>query len=201
MVGSPPVIAALSTNEIWLSVVAAVFIAFALVSAFVLPRRDPDFPGNRMGAFIGACFLLFAAMLAAVVVFGSEPAKKGEGRGDTTTVKDSVGSTVESSKAGDATRGKALFASKSCSGCHSLDGSFIAGPTLKGVAGSKVKLADGSTVTADDGYLLESIEDPGKQVVACKTCGPPSPMANVIPKGSVTPAQAADLVAYIKTLK
>jgi cytochrome c oxidase subunit 2 len=186
------VIAALSTgHKTGLIAVAAVFIVFALVSSFVLPRRDPDFPGNRMGMFIGATVLLFAAMLAAVLIFGVEPKETRAGEVVTQAAPSS----------GDAAKGKTLFTSKNCAGCHSLDGSFITGPSLKGVAGTEVTLADGSKVTADDAYLLESIEDPGKQVVKCPNCGPPSPMATVIPKGSITPAQAADLVAYIKTQK
>jgi cytochrome c oxidase subunit 2 len=186
------VIAALPTgHKTGLIAVAAVFIVFALVSSFVLPRRDPDFPGKRMGAFIAATVLLFAAMLAAVVIFGVEPKETRAGEVVTQTAPSS----------GDAAKGETLFTSKNCAGCHSLDGSFITGPSLKGVAGSEVTLADGSKVTADDAYLLESIEDPGKQVVKCPNCGPPSPMATVIPKGSITPAQAADLVAYIKTKK
>jgi hypothetical protein len=34
-------------HEIGLIVVAAVFIAFALVSSLVVPRYKPDFPGPR----------------------------------------------------------------------------------------------------------------------------------------------------------
>ncbi|MDX6503967.1 MAG: hypothetical protein QOE29_1092, partial [Gaiellaceae bacterium] len=141
--------------------------------------------------------LLFVAMLAAVFIFGSEPKETREGE----VVTQAIPSGQASTSAGDAAHGEALFTSKNCAGCHSLDGSFITGPSLKGVAGTEVTLADGSKVTADDAYLLESIEDPGKQVVKCPNCGPPSPMATVIPKGSITPAQAADLVAYIKTQK
>ena len=78
MVGSSPVlIAALATgHKIGLIVVAGIFIAFALVSSFVLPRRDPDFPGKHMRAFVAVTVALFVAMLAAVVIFGSEPEEK-----------------------------------------------------------------------------------------------------------------------------
>src|SRR2546423_14094018 len=112
MVGPPPVIAALSTgHKAGLLIVAAVFIVFALVSSFVLPRRNPDFPGKRMGVFIGATVALFVAMLAAVVIFGSEPKEKREGEGTTSTA------TSSASTAGNAASGKALFTAKSCSGC------------------------------------------------------------------------------------
>jgi mono/diheme cytochrome c family protein len=191
------VIAALSTgHKTGLIAVAAIFIVFALVSSFVLPRRDPDFPGNRMGAFVGASVLLFVAMLAAIVIFGSEPKEKHAGEGPTTT--DHI--TFESAAVA-AQKGKALYAAKTCNSCHSVDGSFVAGPSFKGLAGSKVTLVSGPPVTADDAYLLESIEDPGKQVVKCPNCGPPSPMLALIKPHQISPQDAAELVAYIETLK
>ena len=68
------VVAALSTgHSIGLGVVALIFIAFALVSSFLGPRWRPDFPGKSgLRIFVVLSFLLFAAMLAAVAVFGAE---------------------------------------------------------------------------------------------------------------------------------
>jgi uncharacterized cupredoxin-like copper-binding protein len=64
---------ALSTgHEIGLGVTAAVFIAFALASAFLFPRWRPDYPGRGMLAFIVVSFVLFFGMLGAVEVFGAE---------------------------------------------------------------------------------------------------------------------------------
>ena len=43
------VVAGLSSgHKIGLAAVGAAFIAFALVSSFVLPRRNPNFPGKYM---------------------------------------------------------------------------------------------------------------------------------------------------------
>jgi uncharacterized cupredoxin-like copper-binding protein len=66
--------AAISTgNMIGLSIVAAIFVAFALVASFVVPRRNPDFPGkNGIGVFAIVAVVLFAAQLTAVLVFGVE---------------------------------------------------------------------------------------------------------------------------------
>jgi formate/nitrite transporter FocA (FNT family) len=68
------VLAGLSTGHvIGLSVVAAVFIGFALISSFVIPRRNPDFPGKTgIGVFAIVCIVLFAAQLISVIVFGAE---------------------------------------------------------------------------------------------------------------------------------
>jgi cytochrome c oxidase subunit 2 len=65
----------------------------------------------------------------------------------------------------DLDRGRALMESEGCLSCHSTDGSEIAGPTFKGIAGRKVRRADGSEATADDAYLREAILDPEKFLV------------------------------------
>jgi hypothetical protein len=58
-------------HEIGLIVVAAVFIAFALVASFVAPRYKPDFPGpNGIGPFVIASIVMFVLMVAAVNFFG-----------------------------------------------------------------------------------------------------------------------------------
>jgi hypothetical protein len=72
--------------------------------------------------------------------------------------------TETASEANLVARGEELWASTGCAGCHSLDGSAGAGPTVQGLAGSMVTLDDGSTVTADDGYLARSITDPDAQI-------------------------------------
>jgi cytochrome c2 len=94
--------------------------------------------------------------------------------------------------------GKELFISLGCQSCHTIDGTKATGPTLKGLFGSKVKLANGQTVTADQAYLLESILDPDKQIVAGYQ---PGVMSQVIKPGQISRADAKKLVDYIKTLK
>ena len=73
-------LAGLSTgHEIGLAVVGGAFIVFALVSSFYIPRRRPEFPGkNGLSVFVLASFVLFFAMLTAVIVFGVE---KSEAKG------------------------------------------------------------------------------------------------------------------------
>jgi membrane associated rhomboid family serine protease len=64
--------AELSTgHEIGLIVVAAVFIAFALASSFLLPRYKADFPGPAgLSVFVIASVVIFGLMVAAVNFFG-----------------------------------------------------------------------------------------------------------------------------------
>jgi Mg/Co/Ni transporter MgtE len=58
-------------HEIGLIVVAAIFIAFALASSFLVPRFKPDYPGPAgMSVFVIVSIVLFALMIAAVNFFG-----------------------------------------------------------------------------------------------------------------------------------
>jgi uncharacterized cupredoxin-like copper-binding protein len=80
-------------HKIGLGVVALVFIAFALTSSFLAPRRRPDFPGkNGLSVFVIACLALFAAMVSAVLIFGKESEAKGApavaGKGTTVQVQE-----------------------------------------------------------------------------------------------------------------
>ena len=68
---------ALSTgHKVGLAVVGAVFVAFALVSAMVIPRFRASYPAGGLPAFIVVSFVLFFGMLSAVAVFGAEPKEK-----------------------------------------------------------------------------------------------------------------------------
>lgn len=99
---------------------------------------------------------------------------------------------------GPAARGKELAAAKGCINCHSQDGSSSVGPTWKGLAGSRVRLSDGTVVTATDAYLKESMQQPSAKTVDGFQHGL---METVIKPNTITDAQAAALIAYIKTLK
>jgi hypothetical protein len=68
-----------TTNKIGLAGTAVVFIAFALASSFLLPRRWPDYPGRRLGLFVAATLALTVAMLAAVEIFAVEEEEPHEG--------------------------------------------------------------------------------------------------------------------------
>ena len=66
-------LAALSTgHQIGLGVSGLAFVVFALTAAMLVPRRRPDFPGDKLGVFVAVCFVFFVGMLAAVFVFGKE---------------------------------------------------------------------------------------------------------------------------------
>src|SRR6478736_3888803 len=73
MLSTSLVIAGLTSGQkIGLATVGAAFIIFALVSAVVLPRRNPNFPGRHVGWFVVLSLLFFIAMISAVLVLGKE---------------------------------------------------------------------------------------------------------------------------------
>ena len=77
---------ALSTwHKIGLAGVGAVFIVFALASSFLFPRYRPSYPAGRLGWFIVVTLVLFVGMLAAVEIFGREPAEKAAAENEPTS--------------------------------------------------------------------------------------------------------------------
>jgi len=91
-------------------------------------------------------------------------------------------------------RGQALVTANGCAACHSINGAAGIGPTWFGLAGSQVTLSDGSTVTADDDFLHESIKAPQAKIVAGFE-------GQQMPTYGFSDEQIADIIAYIKTLR
>lgn len=83
------------------------------------------------------------------------------------------------------------IAKTKCMSCHTSTGDISEGPTWKGLYGKPVALTDGSTVTADDAYLVRSIRDPRGQRVAGY---------GVMPTVSLIDDEVTAVVAYIKAL-
>ena len=90
--------------------------------------------------------------------------------------------------------GEHLFEKKACNGCHSVDGSPLVGPTLKGVMGREEKLTSGETITVDENYLRESILAPATKVV--DGFAPSMPPF----EGQLSDEEVNALIDYLKTL-
>jgi len=147
------VLLALTGYEVALLCVAAVFIAFALIAAAVIPRTHPDFPGRHLWVFVGICAALFVAQIAAVLVDATfageeeaaaiagappEKAPPPETTAPTETTTSTPTETTETTgttetapaPAGDPAAGKEVFltvAQPPCGGCHTLADAGSAG--------------------------------------------------------------------------
>lgn len=120
---------------------------------------------------------IYGAMISSVLALGAAACGGDE-------------SGTQLSEAGE--RGKRLSVSSGCAGCHGTDGQGGVGPTWQGLAGSDVELADGTTVVADEDYLIRSITEPGADLLA--------DFAVQMPRNNLDAAQVADIIAYINDL-
>lgn len=89
--------------------------------------------------------------------------------------------------------GDQLFRQFGCVTCHSQT-SQERGPSLHGLFGSTVRLADGSTVTADERYIRESILNPGAALVAGY-----KPLMPTY-AGQMSQEQLFQIIEYVKSL-
>jgi mono/diheme cytochrome c family protein len=184
------VLLALSTgHEIGLGFVALVFIAFALACSFLFPRWNPNFPGKRLGLFLGVVALLTLAQLAAVEKFAAESEAAGGDAGPHPTTSASTTSTgqttTSSAPTGDAAAGKTVFTSSGCAACHTLEAANATGQVGPNL--------DDSLKDKDAGFIRTSIVDPNMDIAPGYSKGimPPNFETQLSPK------QIDDLVAFV----
>jgi len=92
--------------------------------------------------------------------------------------------------------GLAVLRSKGCLDCHSLDGTAMVGPTLKGVFGRREQVLAGDRTrlrVLDAAGLRQAIQEPDQ---AHLEGYPP-----VMPPGGLDAAELDQVLAYLKTLK
>jgi cytochrome c6 len=174
------VLSALATShKIGIAIVAGVFIAFALVSSFVLPAMRPQFPGRRVGLFVAVTVLFTAGMLGTIIALAKEPKEPREAVGETTapttTTPAPTSPAPAPSPAGDAAAGKTVFETAGCTSCHTL----------------KAANAHGTV-----GPNLDEKKPPAALVVDRVTHG-----KGVMPPfaGQLTPKQIADVAAFVSS--
>ena len=93
-----------------------------------------------------------------------------------------------------AQQGERLFEQLGCSTCHLLDRQGRS-PSMRGLYGSRVQLADGKTILADAAYIRESILNPNAKIVT-------GYHPNVMPsfQGQISEEGILQLLVYIKSL-
>ncbi|MCF2502652.1 c-type cytochrome [Dyadobacter sp. CY107] len=96
-----------------------------------------------------------------------------------------------------ADHGREIFQKMACAGCHSegtkTDGMY--GPPFQNLYGSKRVFEDGTTTTADEKYIRESILKPGDHIVK----GYNEEMPSFV--GILTDPDIESMILYIKSLK
>ena len=176
---------ALSTGHaVALALVAGAFIAFALLSALVIPKRWPQYPGRHLGWFIVGTLVFFVAMLSAVELFAAEPAEETAAQTDT----NGPGTTLPKPPAeqeGRAPNGKVVFSAQGCGSCHTFkaaNATGTVGPDL-----------DTALQGKDAAFVHQSIVDPNKVIAS-------GYQPNIMPQNfeqTLTPTQINDLVAFL----
>ena len=173
-----------TSHKIGILIAAGIFIAFALLSSFVFPKMNPNFPGKHLGWFVAGSIGLTLLMLGTIIVLAKEPKETGENEAaaavDTTAneTPQAPPSTTPKPPAatGDAAAGKAVFTSAGCVSCH----------TLKDA---------GATGTV--GPNLDEAKPPASLVVDRVTNG-----KAVMPsfKGQLSEKQIQDVAAYVSSV-
>jgi len=198
------VLLALTTNQkLGLAATAAVFIAFALLAALLIPRSSPDFPGRRgLVPFILVTVILTIAMLGAVEVFAKESHEGEQAAEPTETTpqpepepapepqepaptRPTTPTTTSERPPGSADAGKAVFAAQGCGGCHTF--------SAAGAAGTVGPNLDEELAGKDADFVHESIVDPNAEIAEGFSAG-------VMPQDyeqKLSPKQLNDLVAFL----
>lgn len=122
----------------------------------------------------------------------TEPTTPPDDEEEPTATPEDEGDDEGSGGEGDAAAGEAIWQAQ-CMSCHTIDGSEGLGPTWQGLWMSEVTLEDGSTVTADEAYITESIQDPNAKVH--------EGFQPVMPEFDLSDDEIADVIAFIQTLE
>ena len=113
-------------------------------------------------------------------------------RPEVEVVEPVVGEGEDGGKAAQIAAGRMVFMTKTCSACHTDNGTRLVGPTFKGFWGTQRELEGGTTALADEAYLRESLTDPNAKVAK----GFPPAMLPV----ALTDQEIADLIAYLESI-
>jgi mono/diheme cytochrome c family protein len=192
------VLLALTTNQkLGLAGTAAVFIAFALLAALLIPRSSPDFPGRRgLVPFILVTVILTIAMLGAVEVFAKEE-HLGEAAPEQTETTPTETTPTETTPppppptttaeepSGSPEAGKAVFSAQGCAGCHTF--------AAAGSSGTTGPNLDEALVGKDAAYVRRAVVDPNADVAEGYSPG-------VMPQDyeeKLSPKQLDDLLAFL----
>lgn len=98
-----------------------------------------------------------------------------------------------------AAAGQKIMKTIGCFACHTVDGSKLVGPSLKGLYGSKQEVTTNGSdheIVADEEYITRSIFDPNADIVKGFNKGLMQPY-----KGQLSEDDVKQIIEYLKTLK
>ncbi len=175
-----------TTGKVTLLIVGGAFIAWAFVTAILIPKRNADFPATLTGFLLVSSLFLVGQLGAVYWVTSTQEVEKAAA-GETTTpaattpaattpAATTPATTTPSGGTGDAAAGKTVFASAGCGACHTLAD-----------AGSKGNV----------GPVLDDLKPPYALVVDRVTNG-----KGVMPsfKGQLSEQQIQDVAAYVSSV-
>jgi cytochrome c553 len=163
-----------SLGKTVLLIAAITFIAWAIVTAIFVPRRNPKFP-RRLDAYILVSAVLFIAQMTAVVwVTGTQEVEEAHASEEAGEPGGTAGE--PEGAGGDAAAGKEVFESAGCASCHTLADAGASGTV---------------------GPNLDEAKPPATLVVERVTNG-----AGVMPpfKDQLSEKQIADVAAYVSSV-
>ena len=186
------IVAGLSTaQKTGIAVMGGLFIVFSLLSSFLAPRYNANFPGRQIRWYLVVCVLFFVAMMATIVFVAREPATEAAAAGNEEAGGQPT-KTLPTTPGGNPTAGKAVFDSAGCGACHTF-----AAAGSKGTIGPDLDKLQESATTANRGSLEEftheSIVDPNAYVAPGFAKGIMPPSFGT----TLKPQQIADLVAFL----
>jgi mono/diheme cytochrome c family protein len=186
------IVAGLSTGQkAGIAVAGALFIAFSLLSSFLAPRFNPNFPGRQLRWYILVCVAAFVGMMSTIIFVAREPATEAAAAGNEQAGGQPT-KTLPTTPGGNPTAGKAVFESAGCGACHTFAAAGskgAVGPDLDKLQESATKANRGSL----EAFTHESIVDPNAYVA-------PGFAKGIMPGNFGTTLKAqqiADLVAFL----
>lgn len=139
----------------------------------------------------------FAALSLILAACGDDDDDANGGETEVTQPADTNGDEATEPADGEA-EGDAVAAGEEiyqaeCAQCHSTDGSEGIGPTWQGIWGREETLESGETVTVDEEYVRNSIENPDEQIVEGFSSG-------VMPQFDLSDEEIDQIIAFMQTL-
>jgi mono/diheme cytochrome c family protein len=179
-----------TSHKIGLACMGGAFIIFALISSFVLPARNPSFPGKWLRLYLAVCVAFFVAMIASILILAKEK-KVAEAAGAGAEAPAAATQSPTPTAAGDPVAGKAVFKASPCASCHKFTPAGTSGAIGPDLDNLKESAAKAGKPLVE--FIKQSITDPNAYVAPGYSKGVMPPNGGA----TLTSKQLDDLVAFL----